>query len=148
MRALVQRVSEASVHVDKKTVSEIGTGLLVFLGIKETDTQKDAAFVSEKIVHLRIFDDEAGKLNCSSLDVGAEILVVSQFTLYGDCRKGRRPSYSKAMDPEKAKELYTEFLNYFNAYGLKIESGVFAEKMEVGLVNDGPVTLMIESKDE
>lgn len=148
MRALVQRVSEASVRVNEKIVAEVGAGLLVLLGIKETDTDKDADFVAEKIVNLRIFDDEAGKLNCSGLDVGAEILVVSQFTLYGDCSKGRRPSYSTAMDPVKAKELYTVFLDYLNAYGLRIESGVFQKMMKVGLVNDGPVTLLIESKEK
>ena len=145
MRVLIQRVTEARVEVAGTVVAAIGPGLLVFVGIKEEDNEKTADYLSEKVVHLRIFDDEDGKLNLSALQINAEILVVSQFTLYGDCKKGRRPSYSAAMAPDKAKELYEIFVTYLEAFGLSVKSGVFQEKMQVSLVNDGPVTLLIEN---
>lgn len=145
MRAVVQRVKKASVYVDNKKTAKIKHGLVVFLGITHSDTQKEADFLADKIANLRIFDDKEGKLNLSGLDVGAEFLVVSQFTLYGDCRKGRRPSYTEAAPPGKAVPLYEYFINRLRSYGVKVETGQFQAEMLVSLDNDGPVTLIVES---
>lgn len=145
MKVVVQRVKNASVKVSGKVISEIDSGLLVFLGIRDGDNEKGADYLSEKIAHLRIFDDVQGKMNLSALNVKAHILVVSQFTLYGDCRKGRRPSYSKAMVPEAAEKLYRVFIKFLESYGLIVRTGVFQEKMQVSMINDGPVTLIIDS---
>lgn len=139
MRAITQRVKTASVSVGDKEIARIGRGLLVFIGITHSDTEKDAAFMADKIVNLRVFDDKSG------LDTGAEFLVVSQFTLYGDCRKGRRPSYTDAAPPEKAIPLYEYFIEKLAGYGVKVETGRFQAKMLVSLQNDGPVTLIVES---
>lgn len=143
MRAVIQRVRKASVLIDGREISRIGHGLVVLLGMKNTDTNKDADFMAEKIVNLRIFDDKEGRLNLSGLDVKAELLVVSQFTLYGDCRKGRRPSYTEAASPEKAMPLYEYFVQKIRNYGIKAETGIFQASMIVSLENDGPVTLTV-----
>jgi len=146
MRALVQRVSEASVSVDNAVVSHIQGGLLVLLGIKSDDTQKDQDYIIKKILNLRIFSDQKNMMNKSVVDVSGEILLVSQFTLYGDCSKGNRPSFAKAMKPEQAKILYDDFArNVKQQYG-KVREGIFAAHMQVSLVNDGPVTILIDSK--
>jgi D-tyrosyl-tRNA(Tyr) deacylase len=133
------------VVVEGKTFSEIGAGLLVFLGVARTDTDTHAAYLAEKAVNLRIFDDHEGKLNCSLLDVGGEMLVVSQFTLYGDCRKGRRPSYSQAAPPDMADRLYSRFVERVQEKGVRVNTGKFRAHMRVELTNDGPVTLIIDS---
>lgn len=146
MKALLQRVKKASVEVEGKVVSKITQGMLIFLGIGRTDEKSDCERLYEKIVQLRIFNDDQGKMNLSSLEIGAEILVVSQFTLYGDCWKGRRPSFEEAMKPQEAKILYEHFLNGLSSFGLKIKSGCFQESMQIHLINDGPVTLMLESR--
>jgi len=146
MRAVVQRVSEARVKVGNQLKGEIDTGLLVFLGVAQDDQQGDADYLAEKIVNLRIFEDEEGKMNLSALDLGKEILVVSQFTLYGDCRNGRRPSFFEAAPPEMADELYRYFVEQVNKTGLKVETGQFQAMMDVELVNDGPVTLLLDSR--
>jgi D-tyrosyl-tRNA(Tyr) deacylase len=145
MKAVVQRVKKASVLVHGKEIGKIGCGLVVLLGVKTDDSEKDADFLAEKIANLRIFDDSAGKLNLSGIDVGAEILVVSQFTLYGDCRKGRRPSYTDAAPPEEAEPLYNYFVERLRSYGIKVETGRFQAEMIVSLDNDGPVTLIVDS---
>ncbi len=146
MRAVVQRVIKSSVVVNGKTVGQIGHGLLVFLGVGKGDTQKDVKYIADKVVNLRIFEDENGKFNLSLLDVEGEVLVVSQFTLYGDARKGRRPSFIEAALPEDAVKLYEEFIEYINEYGVKVETGVFQEHMVVHIENDGPVTILLDSK--
>ncbi|MBW2065569.1 MAG: D-tyrosyl-tRNA(Tyr) deacylase [Deltaproteobacteria bacterium] len=145
MRAVVQRVKEARVEVDGIKVGEIGIGLLVFLGIGEDDTEQDSEYLSKKIATLRIFPDDGGLMNRSLLDIGGMVLVVSQFTLWGDCRKGRRPSFTRAARPEKARKLYLHFMDKLREQGLTVESGKFQEMMEVHLVNDGPVTLLLDS---
>jgi D-tyrosyl-tRNA(Tyr) deacylase len=145
MRALLQRVSRCAVRVDGKVISRIGPGLLVLLGVSESDEEKDADFIVGKVVGLRVFDDAAGKLNLSLGDVGGELMVVSQFTLYGDARKGRRPSYVQAAPPERALELYETVCEKFAAVGFPPAKGVFQAHMEVELVNDGPVTILLES---
>jgi D-tyrosyl-tRNA(Tyr) deacylase len=145
MRAVVQRVSHGSVEVDGGIVGRIGTGLLVLLGVAADDTEKDADYLAGKIVHLRIFEDEAGKLNHSLMDCGGEMLVVSQFTLYGDCRKGRRPSFVRAAAPDKGKALYRHFVEAVRARGVTVATGRFGRMMAVSLVNQGPVTLIVES---
>lgn len=146
MRAVVQRVVSSNVKVDGETTGEINKGLLVLLGVGEDDTPKDTAYMVEKIVNLRIFEDEEEKMNLSLKDVGGELLVVSQFTLFGDCRKGRRPGFSEAARPEKADEYYMEFVNKAREMGIKTETGRFQTHMMVELINDGPVTLLIDSK--
>jgi len=146
MRALVQRVSEASVSVDNAVVSHIQGGLLVLLGIKSDDTQKDQDYIIKKILNLRIFSDQKNMMNKSVVDVSGEILLVSQFTLYGDCSKGNRPSFAKAMKPEQAKILYDDFARNVKQQYDKVREGVFAAHMQVSLVNDGPVTILIDSK--
>ena len=149
MKALVQRVKKASVSVDGEVIGEIGNGLLVFIGVTHGDTEEDAAYLAKKIAHLRIFRDENDKMNLSLLDIGGGALVVSQFTLYGDCRKGRRPGFSDAAEPELADRLYEKFVELLRLQGVRqVETGRFAADMLVKLENDGPVTLMLESPDD
>jgi D-tyrosyl-tRNA(Tyr) deacylase len=147
MRAVIQLVKRAAVTVEKQTTGAIGPGLLVLLGVAGSDTEKDVAYMVNKIVNLRIFPDAGGKMNLSVLDTGGEMLVVSQFTLFGDCRKGRRPSYSRAAPPEAADALYRAFVAQAGKY-LPVATGTFQAMMEVELVNDGPVTLLIDSAQE
>lgn len=144
MRAVVQRVSEASVRIEGEVIGRIGSGLLVLLGVSKTDSRAEADRLAGKIAHLRIFEDEAGKLNRSLLEVGAEMLVVSQFTLLGDCRKGRRPSFIEAADPVQAAALYEHFVRQTRSLGVRVQTGRFQALMAVSLVNDGPVTLILE----
>jgi D-aminoacyl-tRNA deacylase len=146
MRAVVQRVSRASVTVAGEVAGEIGAGLLVLLGISGRDTEKAAVNLADKIVNLRIFADEHDKMNLSVLDIGGAILAVSQFTLYGDCRKGRRPSYNDAAPPELAERLYEFFLGDLKKKGLPVASGRFQAMMEVSLTNDGPVTILLDTE--
>lgn len=145
MRAVVQRVSSASVKVAEETVGRIDAGLLVLLGVGREDKEKEAARLADKIAHLRIFEDEDGKMNRSVCDVGGAVLVISQFTLFGDCRRGRRPSYGEAAAPEPARALYRKFVDALKTTGLPVETGRFGAAMAVSLVNDGPVTLLVES---
>ena len=146
MRAVVQRVSRAVVRVDSKTVGEIEKGLAVLLGIRSGDTHEAADYLAEKVANLRVFPDAEEKMNRSVLDVGGAVLVVSQFTLFGDVRRGRRPSYIDAAPPEEAEPLYEYFLAALRRHGLHVASGVFRAMMEVELVNDGPVTILIDSE--
>jgi len=146
MRAVVQRVKSSSVSVGKEMVGEIGEGLLVLLGVATSDTIDDAEYLADKIVTLRIFEDEHRKLNRSLLDIGGKMLVVSQFTLLGDCKKGRRPSFDRAASPDLAMELYQQFVERVRQKGVTVKTGRFQAAMEVSLVNDGPVTLIVESK--
>lgn len=148
MRAVIQRVSRASVTVDGVVTGEISGGLLVLLGAGEGDTDEDLVYVLEKTVNLRIFRDDDGKMNRSLLDTGGEMLVVSQFTLYGDTRKGRRPSFVKAMEPVRAEAMYEDFVARARQMGIRTETGRFAAMMDVELVNDGPVTLLVDSSRE
>jgi D-aminoacyl-tRNA deacylase len=145
MRAVVQRVSSASVSVEGKIVGEIGHGLLVLLGIAATDTAADAAYLAEKIAGLRIFEDPAGKMNLSISDIGGAVLAVSQFTLLGDVRRGKRPSFDDAARPEQARELYEAFVAQIRRHGLRCETGQFQATMSVSLVNEGPVTILLDS---
>ncbi|HET6199361.1 MAG TPA: D-aminoacyl-tRNA deacylase [Candidatus Acidoferrales bacterium] len=145
MRAVVQRVSQACVVVEARVTGEIAAGLLVLLGVGRADTSETAAVMAEKIVNLRIFNDEQGKMNRSLLDTGGAILVVSQFTLYGDARGGRRPSFIQAAPPEPGKSLYEEFVRALAALGNRVETGVFQAHMSVELTNDGPVTILLDS---
>jgi D-aminoacyl-tRNA deacylase len=145
MRAVVQRVSESSVAVGPEVVGHIGRGLLVLLGVAKTDTEKESDYLAEKIVNLRIFEDEGGRLNRSLIEVGGEMLVVSQFTLLADCRKGRRPSFTAAAEPELAARLYEHFVRQTAKLGIPVQTGRFQALMAVSLVNDGPVTLIIDS---
>lgn len=148
MRAVIQRVKEASVRVADQEVGRIDHGILVLLGVGHKDAPKDAQYMADKVVHLRIFADEQGKMNRSLLDVGGGLLAVSQFTLWGDCRKGRRPSFVAAAEPTKAEALYEAFINHARSLGVTVASGRFQEMMEVSLINDGPVTLLLDSKKE
>lgn len=148
MRAVVQRVAEARVEVDGQVVGAIGRGLLVLLGVGEGDGAEDLAYLADKIAGLRIFEDEQGKMNLSVTEVGGAVLVVSQFTLYGDCRKGRRPSFTPAAAPETANRLYEEFVQRLRIAGLEVATGVFQAHMGVHLLNDGPVTLLLDSRRE
>jgi D-aminoacyl-tRNA deacylase len=145
MRAVVQRVSRARVNVDGKTAGEIGPGLVVLLAVGVADSDATAAGMAEKIANLRIFNDDAGKMNRSLVDAGGAVLAVSQFTLYGDVRGQRRPSFIQAAPPEKARQLFDKFVEAVRARGLRAETGVFQAHMEVELVNDGPVTILIDS---
>jgi D-tyrosyl-tRNA(Tyr) deacylase len=145
MRAVVQRVSQASVSVAGEAIARIGGGLLVLLGVSRSDTEREADILAEKIVHLRIFEDEAGKLNRSLLETGGAMLVVSQFTLLGDCRKGRRPSFVDAADPDQAAGLYERFAARAATLGVCVQTGRFRALMAVALVNDGPVTLVLDT---
>ena len=145
MRAVVQRVSKASVTVDGKVAGQIERGLLVLLGVAQGDTEKDADYLAEKIAGLRIFEDSDEKMNLSVIDVGGAVLAVSQFTLFGDVRRGKRPSFDDAARPEQAKELYEYFVQKIRAAGLRCETGVFQAMMDVELVNSGPVTILLDS---
>ena len=147
MRALVQRVTQASVEIDGKTVGTIDDGLVVLVGIHEDDDEEDSAYIVNKTVNLRIFGDDAGRFDRSALDTGAGLLVISQFTLYGDTRRGRRPSFSHAMPPEPATALFDRTLRLFEQTGLNVETGRFQAHMIVSIKNDGPVTIMIDSAD-
>ncbi len=145
MRIIIQRVTQAKVEVDSQVTGVIAAGMLVFLGVGQGDDEAAADTLIEKMVLLRIFDDDQGKMNLSALDTKAEFLIVSQFTLYGDCSKGRRPSFDKAADPKSANQLYEYFIEQLKKKGLKVETGRFGAMMDVSLVNDGPVTFFLES---
>lgn len=147
MRTVVQRVTHASVKVDGQTIGEIGKGFLILLGVAEEDEEAIADKMADKICRLRIFEDENGKTNLSLADVGGEILVVSQFTLYADCKKGNRPSFVKAGNPEKANRLYEYFMNRCATHVQTVQHGQFGADMKVELLNDGPFTLMLDSRD-
>jgi len=146
LRAVIQRVKRASVKVDDEIVSEIERGLLVLLGVAEDDAERDIEYMANKTANLRIFEDEEKKMNRSLLEVGGEALVVSQFTLYGDCRKGRRPSFIQAARPEKADKFYQLFIEALSGLGIDVKAGIFQAFMDVELVNDGPVTILLDSK--
>jgi D-tyrosyl-tRNA(Tyr) deacylase len=145
VRFLIQRVTRASVHVDGNLEASIGRGILALVGVAANDGTRDADYLAEKLVNLRIFPDDKGKMNRSALDIGAEILLVSQFTLYGDCRKGRRPGFDRAAPPEVARRIYDYVVEKVRETGLPARSGVFQAHMSVELVNDGPVTFLVES---
>ncbi len=145
MRAVVQRVLKGSVTVKGETISEIGQGLVVLLGVGQGDKEEDAKYLAGKIVNLRIFEDEEEKMNLSLKDKGGEVLAVSQFTLYGDCRKGRRPSFVEAAPPAEADKLYQNFVQDLKNEGIKVSTGIFQEHMVVNIQNDGPVTIMLDS---
>ena len=145
MKAVVQRVKQSTVTVDGTIVGQIQHGLLILLGVSKDDREPDADYLADKIANLRIFEDEGGKMNRSLLDIGGEALVVSQFTLFGDCRKGRRPSFINAAPPDKANQLYEYFIQKLKEKSVPIQTGVFRAMMDVALVNDGPVTLILES---
>jgi len=146
MRAVIQRVRHASVTVEGESVAAIGKGLLVFLGIGKKDGERDVEWMVDKILHLRVFEDQEGKMNLSLSQIGGELLVVSQFTLYGDCRKGRRPSFDEAAGPSSALLLYEKFVDRSRSSGINTKTGLFQAKMLVNLENDGPVTLVLESQ--
>lgn len=148
MRAVVQRVKEASVRIDGAVVGAIGGGLLVLLGVDENDSEQDVRYIADKVAELRIFRDEAGKFNRSVEDVGGAVLVVSQFTLHGDCRRGRRPSFTRAARPEKAIPMYEAVVSALRARGLVTATGEFGAMMDVHLINDGPVTLLLDSEKQ
>ena len=146
MRAVIQRVSSASVHIEGKEYSRIASGILVLLGVEKEDTAEDADMLAKRIVELRIFEDEAGKMNRSVAEAGGQILAVSQFTLLGDCRRGRRPSFDPAAPPEIARTLYERFVQAVGALGIPVATGVFQAMMEVTLTNQGPVTFILDSR--
>lgn len=146
MRSVVQRVERASVRVEGEVVGKIAEGLLVLLGVGENDGDEDLTWMVEKLVGLRIFEDTEGKMNRSVLDRGGEILLVSQFTLYGDCRRGKRPSFTSAAVPEKAKAYYERAVGELRARGIKVNTGIFQAEMQVELINDGPVTILLDSE--
>ena len=148
MKALLQRVTKASVSIAGEVVGRIGQGLVVFVGVAGGDTEKDAQYLAQKIVGLRIFSDEGGKFNLSVLDIKGELLVVSQFTLLADTRKGRRPSFTEAAPPALAEELFEQFVQQARTTGLKVETGHFQQHMQVEIHNDGPVTILLDSKDK
>ena len=148
MRAVLQRVASARVEVDGKSVGEIGRGLLILLGVEQGDNADDARYLAEKSAQLRIFEDAAGKMNLSLEDVGGQILAVSQFTLLADCRKGRRPGFSRAALPEPADARYQQFVALLRERGLTVATGIFQAEMQVHLINDGPVTLLLDSRKE
>ena len=146
MRALLQRVTSASVSIGGEVVGRIGRGLVVFVGIASGDTAEDAQYLAQRTVNLRIFSDEVGRFNLSALDIGGELLVVSQFTLLADTRKGRRPSFVEAAPPDQAEQLFTQFVEQARATGLKVETGRFQQYMQVEIHNDGPVTILLDSR--
>jgi D-tyrosyl-tRNA(Tyr) deacylase len=146
MRAVIQRVSEASVTVDQTVVGSIERGFLVLVGVADQDEEKDAFWIAEKVAGLRVFEDSDGKMNLSLADVQGAVLLVSQFTLFGDCRKGRRPSFVEAARPEKARVLYEKLADNLRQLGITVETGTFQAQMEVRLLNDGPVTLLLDSR--
>jgi D-tyrosyl-tRNA(Tyr) deacylase len=146
MRAVIQRVKQSLVTVENQTVGRIGNGLLVFLGVAKQDGDRDADYLADKIANLRVFEDENGKMNRSLLETSGEMLVVSQFTLLGDCRKGRRPSFINAAGPDEANALYERFVSLVRQKGISVQTGQFQTMMAVSLINDGPVTLILESK--
>jgi D-aminoacyl-tRNA deacylase len=146
VKVVVQRCKEASVTVEGQVTGAVGPGLMLLVGITHEDTEEDARFAAEKIANLRIFEDDGGKMNLSVLETGGAVLSVSQFTLYGDCRKGRRPNFMAAARPEQAEPLYERFNALLREQGLRVETGVFGAMMEVSLVNDGPVTLIVETR--
>ncbi|WP_066502781.1 D-aminoacyl-tRNA deacylase [Abyssisolibacter fermentans] len=146
MRAVVQRVSCAKVTVDDLAVGEVENGLMILLGVQDGDEDKDTKYLVDKIVNLRIFEDENGKMNKSLIDTKGEMLVVSQFTLLGNCRKGRRPNFMEAAEPQKAEKMYEDFVSQCKEFGLKVQKGKFGAHMMVSLTNDGPVTILIDSK--
>lgn len=148
MRAVVQRVKNARVEVAGETVGAIGPGLLIFIGVGRGDSATDGEYLAHKIAHLRIFSDQQDLMNRSLVDTGGEALVVSQFTLWGDCRKGRRPSFTRAAGPDEAGPLYEQFMNLLRTHGIKVAAGEFQAMMDVYLVNDGPVTLMLDSRKD
>ncbi len=145
MRAVIQRVQRASVSVDGRIIGEIGHGLLVFLGIGENDTESDMKYIADKTIGLRIFSDHDDKMNLALTDVDGELLVVSQFTLYGDCRKGRRPNFTQSMKPPAAEDMYESFIIYLRDNGMKVSCGSFGADMKVEIINDGPVTILLDS---
>jgi len=146
MRAVIQRVKNASVAVDGQVVGQINKGMVVLLGVAKDDTAEDINYLARKVAELRIFEDASGKMNLGADDVKAEFLVVSQFTLLGSCAKGRRPSFDAAADPAKGEDFYNQFVVQLRGFGFKVETGVFRAMMDIALVNDGPVTLVLESK--
>jgi len=146
MRAVVQRVTSSAVTVDGRTVGEIGRGLMILVGVEQGDGSEDVRYLAEKCGQLRIFEDADGKMNLSVADIGGEILVVSQFTLLADCRKGRRPGFSRAALPDVADELYRKFVELLRTQNLSVATGIFQAEMQVHLVNDGPVTLLLDSR--
>lgn len=148
MRAVVQRVASSSVTVEGEVVGQIGRGFLVLLGVEESDSETDVVYLAQKIAGLRVFEDADEKMNLALADVGGELLVVSQFTLLGDCRKGRRPSFIAAARPEKANELYESFVAEMRGQGITVATGRFQKHMDVSLINDGPVTLLIDSRKQ
>lgn len=145
MRAVIQRVKECRVNIDERETAKIGKGLLVLLAVGRNDADKDVDFMVRKITELRIFNDKQGKMNLSVTDIDGEVMVISNFTLYGDCRKGRRPSYDKASTPEKAEKLYRQVIERLKEQKIKVKTGEFGAMMKVSLINDGPVTLILES---
>ena len=148
MKALLQRVTEASVSVGGEVVGRIGRGLVIFVGVANGDTEKDAQYLAQKTVNLRIFSDEAGRFNLSALDIEGELLLVSQFTLIADTRKGRRPSFVEAAPPAQAEQLFEQFVEQARATGLKVETGRFQQYMQVEIHNDGPVTILLDSREK
>jgi D-aminoacyl-tRNA deacylase len=145
VRVVLQRVKTARVDVAGETVGSIGVGIAILLGVTQSDNQEDAKYLADKVVQLRIFSDEAGRMNRSLLDAGGSLLVVSQFTLYGDCRKGRRPSFDHAAPPEQARALYEYFIQHLRSSNIAVQTGVFQAEMELHLINDGPVTFILDS---
>lgn len=148
MRAVIQRVSQGRVLVDGEEIGAIGSGLVILLGVHRDDNTEDGKYLARKIVNLRIFSDENGKMNRSLLDVGGQALIVSQFTIWGDTRKGRRPSFSEAAEPDKAEKLYQDFVSEMNRQNVTTATGEFGAMMELALINDGPVTLILDSRKE
>lgn len=146
MRAVFQRVQESRVEVDGQVVGAIGAGATVLLGVGVGDAEEDASWMADKVANLRVFEDDEGKMNRCLLDVGGAVLAISQFTLYGDCRKGRRPGFSDAAPPERARQLYARFCERLREIGLSVQEGIFQAEMKVFILNDGPVTLLLDSK--
>jgi len=147
MRLLLQRVKSASVTVNGRVVGKIGPGFLILAGFRTGDTKESLTKLAEKCVHLRVFEDEAGKMNRSIIDIGGSLLIVSQFTLYADCRKGRRPSFTASMVPDEAERFFEKLFDEFGKYDLNVEKGIFGAKMDVSLINDGPVTIMLDDRE-